>query len=174
MSLMRNMNVYIVGKGPSLDRLTREDFPHNVSPIICINDSVKKVESLETFNPIYSVQQDRYTRNACVPEKGLLFISCYSQDIIVDGSLKAVYCPIMFGEKKAVPTVVLAIKLAQYFGAIRFTFLCFDSCMSGDLTQAKCSLNYIEGRENESYKTHKDRIIKAVGIRPYTFQEVIN
>lgn len=172
MTLMSDMNVYVVGKGPSLNSITKEDFPNHTSPVMCINDAIIKIETLNLPNPMYVVQQDRYfRRNECVPKKGLLFISCYSQHRIIDGALVAVYSPAVYGVKKGEPTVVMAIKLAKYFGAVRFTFLCFDSCMSGDLTRAKCCLNYIEGWESEGYNTHKQRIIKAVETSPYKFQE---
>jgi uncharacterized Rossmann fold enzyme len=170
---MQNMNVYIVGKGPSLDRISKEDFPNAAAAVMCINDAVQKIESLGIPNPIYAVQQDRHPRNDCVPKNGLLFVSCYSEYVVTDCALKAVYCPSMFGEIKVVPTVVMAIHLAKYFGAKRLTFLCFDSCLSGDLTYAKCEVIPNRGTP-EALKTHKARIHRAAGKTPYKFQEVIN
>ena len=49
---------YIIGKGPSLDRLTADYFDRT-SPILAVNESIHKIESFDLPNPIFMMQIGR-------------------------------------------------------------------------------------------------------------------
>jgi len=49
---------YIVGKGPSLDSISAKCFKNLGAPVIALNDSIEKIESLQLVNPIYMLQRD--------------------------------------------------------------------------------------------------------------------
>ena len=61
---------YIIGKGPSLDRIDeiREQLNQLHTAIFCCNESIRKIEDLGLKHPsIYAVQQDSELEYDCVP-----------------------------------------------------------------------------------------------------------
>lgn len=180
MSLMRNMTVYMVGKGPSLDRISKEDFPDSAAPVMCMNDSILKVDTLGLDNPMYVVQNGYFKEHECVPNKGLVFVTERAQHTVEKVAIRAIFNPDGLGYGRQIPGMVFAIKIALYFGANRFVFLCFDSCTSGSEEYADCIGEMCKKIKKEAELsgiksplwTHKGRIAEAVGDTPYEFREV--
>ena len=56
--VFEGQTVYLVGKGPSLDKVEPGLFPDPKCPIIAINDSVTVIASLGLKNPLYGIQID--------------------------------------------------------------------------------------------------------------------
>ena len=52
----KGMTAWIVGKGPSLQYLKKEDI--GAGPVITINSAITAVESLGFENPLFSMQKD--------------------------------------------------------------------------------------------------------------------
>lgn len=70
----------MVGRGPSLQWLTKASFSHGDGPVICINTAILAVQQLGLNNDIYSMQKDGCTSyhqrdvgcDGCDGEKGLM------------------------------------------------------------------------------------------------------
>lgn len=54
--IFKGQTVWIIGKGPSLQYLTKEDI--GPGPVIAINTSIIKIEELDLSNPIYAMMKD--------------------------------------------------------------------------------------------------------------------
>lgn len=71
--------VYIIGKGPSLDELTKEDFiEYSNAPVLCVNESVHAIERLDIANPLFCIQYDRLNNISNKPQRATWFLSDYA------------------------------------------------------------------------------------------------
>jgi hypothetical protein len=136
---------YFVGKGPSLDLLTKEHFPSN-AVVFAINDSIHKVERLHLPNQAYCVQQDP-KQLLDSPVRAVHFVSpraepfSFHRGVLYDlKELKVKYTD---------RTILVAVEIAKRMGISEFHFLCFDSCINGSIEYAVCSK---APRMNETYK----------------------
>ena len=128
---------YVIGKGPSLDSLKSNHFK-NDGPIIALNDSIHKVETLGLSNPTYVVQQDPANQEMCRPKKGILFLSHRCRGWYKDVEKKYIYSPGEFDLPGNALSMVVAIKLGQMFACKKFIFLAFDAHVNGNCEYAEC------------------------------------
>lgn len=173
-----NPRAYIIGKGPSLDTIETV-FDQINGPIFCLNESIRKVETIKHNFNVFVVQQDCDDRmgTKCVPTKDAVhFMSQYQ---IVDGlpwngwpgnaspyNPKAVlYAACDFGEQDCELSAIMAMHLAKLMGCRAVTFCCFDSWVdSGSCEYAKV----VEALGNKSgdlgepgrHRSHRDYILK--------------
>ena len=68
--LYKGETIWIVGKGPSLQCLTKEDI--GLGPVITINQAIIKVEEIDLPNPIFSMQKDGGSRRKYVHSRPLI------------------------------------------------------------------------------------------------------
>ena len=138
MHRIRNITerVYIVGRGESLQYLTREHFGEGV--VITINRAILKVNCLGLPNRIFAMQKDgnkagllpcnnecyRCNRNAVDPGPAQMIINWQSINCFPD--LDRIFVDESLGKSQH-PSAVVAVWLAKYMGAKEIILLCFDS-----------------------------------------------
>ena len=134
---------WIVGKGPSLVRLSREHIGEG--PVIAINEAIVAVETLELANTVYSMQKDADEYDvSSTPNVALsLFIPIKSATLLVhlhespnrlkEYSPRYVFDNVKdFGLEWWECSGLVAIAVARLMGCSNMVYLCFDACMSGD------------------------------------------
>jgi uncharacterized Rossmann fold enzyme len=130
-SIFRGKNVYIVGKGPSLQYLTADFFEDKDSPIMCVNEAVSIVERLKPENPVIGVRQDADLKDSCIPTlpETKMFVSPQAQ-IYYRNVIEQTYI-YMYNAFKPLKrhsiTAACAIHFAKWLGAKSFTMVCFDA-----------------------------------------------
>jgi hypothetical protein len=157
--LFQSKTVYLVGKGPSLDALTEQDFKDPTAVVICINEAIHAIERLDLTNPVVGIQKDQRLRNSCKPSGSPLLVSLDAATWYADYD-KAYYF-------KATPgwiSAVEAIKIARGLGAEELILYGFDSALNGSLDYAE-SVGYESswGGSPTRFMKHEQMIIDAVG-----------
>ena len=66
--------MWVIGKGPSLQYLTKEDI--GPGPVITINEALIKIEELDLPNPIYAMMKDGGDRRQYWHVRGILKPDC--------------------------------------------------------------------------------------------------
>lgn len=157
-----NRHCYIVGKGPSLDLLEAKHFEHN-GPVICINESIHKVEELGVPNRIFCMQQDIGLRNTCKPKYGSMIITASTRQWYSFYGHVYIYYRGDYGlGGGGIPTGVIAIKILHAAKASKITMLCFDACVTEDVGYANC-IGYqpTRGGNPKRFLNHKDRLLQS-------------
>jgi len=168
-SVFANKACYIIGKGPSLDHMVASDFKPDI-PMICINESIHKIESLGLRNPIFCIQQDMSLKDTCRPKDAKLLVAYSARLHYADLDNKIVFHMEEF-ELKSCLTVIVAMRMVQRFGATRMTLLGFDSCVDKDIGYAKCvGTKPTQGGDPKRFLDHKRMIMKEAKI-PLSFGE---
>jgi len=139
---MDNEVCYIIGKGPSLDGLTIEDF--GPGPIIAINESIVKIESLGLTNPTYSLQQDGKSECMRRPQKATLLLSVNSAQWYSNYTPRQVYSFTELGLMPNIFSAITAIAFAKKIGCKKIVFMCFDACTCGDASYANTGVTYYD------------------------------
>lgn len=156
--LYKGQTVWIIGKGPSLQYLTKEDI--GLGPVITINQAILKVEEIGLPNPVYSMQKDggdrkqvyipyklnppecNYTSSCgdkCGsmrrPKQGatLLVHKHESLYCFSDYSPRYVFDWTELGLKCNRFSQVVAIKIGILMGCEKFYFVSFDAHVNGCL-----------------------------------------
>lgn len=132
--------VYIIGKGPSLDDLNEEDFSEFTdAPVLCVNESVHKIEKLKITNPLFCVQYDRLKGVSNKPSRATWFLSSYAweaqngkRDGAVLYELDSIY------PDKPNLTAATSISMASLAGANKAVMLGFDAFFSKNCDYANC------------------------------------
>ena len=153
--------LWIVGKGPSLRYLSKEDIGDGV--VIAINQSIVTVESLGLDIPVYSMQKDGGARKKTPPEA--LCPDCdYSGSGCDDCGFmvrpksaplllhehESKYCFPDYPERHVFDwrelglpgnefSLILAINIGQFMGCTSFKFISFDAHVNG------CNSTYTPG-----------------------------
>lgn len=155
---------YIVGKGPSLDRIKKKDFPDTNAPIIALNESVLEVEKLDIPNPIFGLQQDSKLRDTCYPETAGIFVSQKSVPFYEGKPRVYAFSSLTYGLAINSLSVLAAMAIARSFGVKGFYFVCFDAATSnGKVLDYAKSVPYDAtwGGDPKRFKTHRARIMHA-------------
>ncbi len=149
--------VAIVGKGPDLDKLSRDTLSE-FDAVICINQSIHRVEQLKTRPPVYSIQSDMRIKGMCRPSHGKLIVS-----------LLAAHCYRKFDEKYVfrlndldvdrLCTAAFAVELARKAGAERFKMFAFDAVTRNNCEYARCLGE--QPADTRDWHRHKAMIEKA-------------
>lgn len=150
---------YIVGKGPSLDRLKASAFVWPDAPVIAINEAITKVEWLELPNPVYSLQQDG--NPACMrrPKRSPLILGPRSKDWFPEHPRRIYFEPEALGIRADAFTAESAIAIADLFNVERLIMIAFDACVDGNLGYAGTigSLHY-DQKNRWRFKEHCNRM----------------
>jgi len=161
----KNRECYLIGKGPSLDKLIKEDFTNPEAPIICINESIHKIVSLELPNKLFVLQQDAWLRNTCRPKKeGVIMLLAYScQHWYHDFGDKFCFHYIEIGLNKHSISAVYAIAIAKLCKCTNFKLYAFDAAVNKN-TQYADSVGYnsaVGGNPNRFLEHRKSLLIHA-------------
>jgi hypothetical protein len=157
---------YIVGKGPSLDKVTAETFTTN-SPVICVNDSIHKIESLDIPNHIMLIQHDHSLRDTCIPTKGgyaLIFeqlvhwFAAYPKNLV--------YTHQMYGMIGSF-TALSAIQIMRHYGVDTFKFIGFDAVTDRNYDYAESVGPNTKNKER--FADHRAKMIAATANVKATF-----
>lgn len=142
----------IIGKGPSLDKITNQDFARS-DIVICCNDSIHRIVALCLKLPLYSVQLDESLRDTCRSNHANHFISPWAKDWVPEATVIPLETP-KRGEKLL--TVLEAIRTAKHMGCGAFHLMGFDA-MFGKLGYANC-IGYSAGKNQQRFLAHGDFI----------------
>ena len=121
--------LWVIGRGPSLARLTAADI--GPGPVVAINQAINQVEQLAIKNPLYSMQKDRYFGR---PARSLVLLHARESAIGAPENMgNFVFdCEQDFGFPWNVPSVVVCAGLARRWGCSRVVYLCCDAATHGD------------------------------------------
>ena len=128
--LYKGQTCYIIGKGPSVQYLNESYFLTG-GPVIALNETFRKVESLGISNPIYSLQKDI---GFDVPLKATLLVHCWeaSSQFAKDYSPRIEFNCNDFGLDRNTFSAIVAMKFAKLFGCNEIKLISFDSCTIKD------------------------------------------
>lgn len=158
---------YIIGKGPSLDDLSKEDFKNTHYPVICLNESIHKVETLKLINPVFGLQQDAKLKNHCKPNKAPLFVSTKACNYYNDYDKAYIFDNLRLGLTRNALSVTAAITISKLLGSQSYIMMCFDACVNRNTSYAAC-IGYIstEGGRPERFYDHRATIERQLGDTP--------
>lgn len=172
---------FVIGKGPSLDTLEviREQLSTGV--VFCLNESIRKFETLDLSVPTYVVQQDSELESDCVPKRGAIHFMNEWQHLpgskwygkrvsskqVVERSPwspdAVLYRPGYFkGESEGSLSAIIALKIANLMGISAVTFCCFDALLNGNQgpnTYARCIGD--EKQREGSHRSHNCVILST-------------
>jgi hypothetical protein len=166
---------HIVGKGPSLLHLRAGHF--GPGPVITLNQAIRTVEALGLPNRLLSMQKDGHWPDPCTdpctkapawmvrpqPSTALL-VSVANSRYCFDGHMARYLFDTEkdFGLLWTMPSVVVAIRVAELMGCTGIVFLCMDAITTGDRRTVTDGLSLIELDEErgEGYVDMK-RLITA-------------
>ena len=158
----RGKEVYIVGKGPSLDNVSKADFKDPKAPIICINESIHKIESLGLPNKLHAMQQDAWLKDTCKPRFGAILISWSCRYWYPDVTEKYVFRYQDLNLTTNNITVIYAIALAKKLGSTALNLVSFDACVDDkSLEYGKCiGYDAARGGSKKRFLSHKRVILQ--------------
>ena len=144
---------WIIGKGPSLAYLIKEDIGEG--PVIAINESIIKIESLDLSNPTYSMQKDGGRRRKYFPADspecdyspdcdGCQYMTKPERATLLVHNRESLFCfpdyepRYVFdwrdlGMEHNDISLVTAIRIAQYMGCTSVNLVCCDLHAFGDM-----------------------------------------
>ena len=130
--------VIIVGKGPSLDYITKESLSYHDGLIICINESIHKLASLGLPNKLVSLQLDGKLQDSCNSEGCGILVSERAQNWYAGHSERYVFRPENHNLGQSIIGVICAISICKTLGVKSLEFWSFDGCRDGSLDYATC------------------------------------
>lgn len=153
---------YIVGKGPSLVHLKPSHFGEP-GPIIAMNQAIRKVEAVAPWNSILSMQKDGAYPIICdAPcedctamgpgdmwrpwiDTALLVSKANSQYCFPDHPIRYLFDTEQdLGLVWSMPSIVVAIRLAELFGCSALVFVSCDIHTTGDRRTCADGLETVE------------------------------
>ena len=150
--MLKYETCYIIGKGPSLDALTIEDF--GPGPIIAINESITKIESLNLKNPIYSLQQDGKPQCMRRPQRATLLLSQVSKHWFQDYTPRIIYDRTKLNMSDKAFSAIIAMDFAKQWGCKTLIFKAFDACTCDNASYAS-DIHYYDPRNSlHVFKLH--------------------
>jgi len=158
---------YIVGKGPSLDYLSQEDFKDANAPVICLNESIHQVESLALSNPTFCLQQDAKLRDKCKPKVSPLFVSTKAANYYNDYEKAYIFDNLRLSLNRNALSVSAAIIISGLLGSRSYGMVCFDACVNRATAYAQC-IGYEStwGGRPERFHGHRAKIERRLGKAP--------
>lgn len=156
---------YIIGKGPSLDALRASDFKTN-GPILCVNDSVKKINKLNHWaQPTFVLQQDATLREECRPnhEDCVIIVAPQSRAWYTDHKKRVIMVPEALGAQHAGPSVIVAICIAELLGCSKLVLISFDAATHKECDYANV-IGYPATRAGDTsrFLNHKTQMLRKL------------
>ena len=135
---------YIVGKGPSLQYLTKEMIGEGV--VIALNDAIAKIEELDLPNDVYAMMKDVDSEKLCVhPTRYPILLHKHeSMDCFPDYFHRIIFDNEKLGLYINDFSALSAIKIGELMGCWKFYFVSFDACTTGDVGvyQGSCTSEF--------------------------------
>ena len=165
--MYKGKKCYIVGKGPSLDTLK---IYNSDNPVICMNESIHKVEELGLTNPIYCIQQDAGLKDSCWCNTGTMLVSYLTQSWYAKHPNCIAYNPKDFPDtRNGHPlSIEMAIHFAKHWGCDSIIFKACDALKTGNTSYAEC-VGYTsdKGGDPNRFLLHRKYVYKALGDMKY-------
>ena len=159
---------YIIGKGPSLNYLNKKHFPTN-GPVIAINESIHKVETINMYNPTFMIQQDTSLKDTCRPKFATVLVASTAQNWYANYPKKLVFSRNNLGVAVGV-TSEYAVVIAKELKVKKIVFLCFDAVTNGNVEYADI-IPYLStrGGPTDRFKKNGKMMLAHIGDIPYVF-----
>jgi len=178
----------IVGKGPSVLRLTRDLIP--AGPVIVLNDALINVLSLNLPNPLYSMQKDGGDKSLCcapcgdrcqdmrrVPAHVTLLVHTRESPHCYAGHTPRYLFdnPRDFGLAVHAASLPTAIKVAELLGCARLVLISMDAATTGNLHTTEDGLTVTSrqdghyllwARQAQELLAHSTQITEATWLTP--------
>lgn len=156
-------HAYLVGKGPSLDRLSPDHFPDPKAPVIAINEAIHPLEKLNLPNPIFCIQQDASLGSKCRPKYSKWIVS--RQALKASGADVAInafsYVPEDIGHSTTSLTGMVAITLLHQAHYSSLTMLAFDAHFGNVNYAPSIGHSHIKkGQKDDRFIRHDERMEK--------------
>lgn len=179
-NIYAGQSVWIIGKGSSLQYLTKEHI--GSGPIITINQSIIKVQEIDLSNPIFSMQKDGgnrrryphklipdcdYTPNCgdrcgeiVRPKPGatLLVHKHESLYCFPDYSPRYVFDWKDFGLPGNVFSLIMAVKIGVLMGCMKFYFISCDAHVKGYLETYVPGIGVHKKKGSFTYNEQVDKL----------------
>lgn len=158
--LIAGKEVNIVGKGPSLDLLTAEDFGNR--PTFALNEAIHTAERLNDPEITFGIVQDGSLKSTCLPKRAGLLVNARVMPWYAGYPRMWVFQLQDFGLEVTALSALVAVRIATLGGASSLRMLAFDAAMTQDLHYAP-SVGYqpnLFGRPAR-FLTHREDIEKA-------------
>lgn len=157
---------YIIGKGPSLDNISKDIFTSPDAVVIAINEAIYKVESLDLPNDVFGLQCDALLNNTCKPDKSPLLISHHIQYYYPKLTNKYVFSYAEHIIHAQSLSSQICLSLMKMMGVRHITLVAFDACVDGEVSYADCVGHPPEG-DPQRFRAHCNRIhntIRELGV----------
>lgn len=130
----RNQHCHVVGKGPSLDKIT--GFPDS-QPVFCINESIVQIEGLAIDNPLFATQIDPSKRKELyLPKRATMVIPF--RRVETYKSVPHIACsPLELGLKETCLSALYVLAIAKVLGFTKAFMWAFDAITSGNVDYAR-------------------------------------
>ena len=153
--------IYIVGKGPSLDHACKETFPLDI-PIVCVNESIHKIDSLGLPHRIFAIQQDAGLKSGCYPISGELIVSRQAQHHYAGRDRVYVYFTDKYKLRVTALTVLCAIRIFETLDVKMFNLVSFDAAVADKKTAYANCIGYSPTAKGpaDRFLNHCTRIIR--------------
>ena len=155
---------YIIGKGPSLDMLSEDDFEFDW-PVLAINESIHKVETLKISNEIIGIHQDLNCTRNCVPKRSWMIVGPRVAHLYRNRERTFNFGSIMPRSRSLTGTI--CVELAKLFKASPVVMLCFDAAMGGGNGYAKVIGHKPSGDPKRFVRFRK--LFEAKGTQEYRY-----
>ncbi len=155
---------YIVGKGPSLDKVKERDIPDPRAPIIALNEAILTVEQLDIPNPMFGLQQDSKLKDSCYPERSGIFVSQKAIPFYQDKPRVYAFSSLSYGLAINSLSVLAAMAIARSLGSKGYYFVSFDAATSNGKELGYASTvpyDTVWGGDPKRFKKHKPRMMAA-------------
>ena len=126
-----NKPCYIVGKGFSLNNVTRACFLLPDAPVIVISEAIRIIEKLKLPNKLISLQKDAFTVINISWETQLL-LHVHESAVEVGCLDKELFDNVELGLEINDFSALTAIRIGQLMGCNEFHFVSFDSVTKHD------------------------------------------
>lgn len=114
----------VVGRGPSLLRLTAEDF--GPGPVLALNHAILTIRQLDLPNPLYSMQKDGCLVPPQAPET-LIRAQTQSHRCFPEYQPAYTFDVIRFGLPRSCMSLTFAVALSKLMGCSGARLLAFDA-----------------------------------------------
>jgi hypothetical protein len=166
--IKKGLIAMVIGKGPSLDHLTKEDYAM-ADVLIACNNAVHKVVEVSQHKCIYNVQCDPVAKRNYNPfSTPVILANC--AHFYNDAHLLYVPNPKELDIPTWTPVGCLGVGLAKYLGCSRIIMAAFDGAFLGKITYANCvkdSLNQVY-TDQRRFLNHRQALLNALNNVEYT------
>jgi hypothetical protein len=176
LEMFKGKEVFVVGKGPSLEFVSSDIFLP-VSPVICLNDAIVAIERLNIPNQLFSLQKDGYVMDMVEPASNTVLIlqstPGYSGEWFPNHPKRILVDPLtdLGFEHEEATSAEMAIRFACMLGCSHIHLISCDVLANGD-TRTFSPRNkevFIDDTKVATYSHAKYRIMLQLENLSYDF-----